>query len=436
MSFVQFFDILTIVISVIIGIKNYKRVVNGSRYIVYFLFVFFYIIPLVLDYVYMMPSYIRSRYVGFLWSQEDAVTRIVYDCFVIYTQLIILQFRNAKSSAIKYDHANGYSQENNYLSSNKTTLLVFFMVLPVLLSFIFPVNKGILYTLQWRENNLFAYNSYISYLEKLAYIGIFASTLMMLNKNIILRYRILCFCFLYMNICIQGKRASIFFFLLVLIVSSIPGLKDENTDIKNIGRKLVRLSIIAISVLVLIAILTIYVKIHSRGYDPTNSLELYTQIRIDLFRDDRVRMALFSLIHPDRMKILQYPMQTIITMPCSLFPIDIVLGSLGINPPSYAYYLSAALENLSLASSSTFMTPCIAAELISNMGYIGLLFFPFLCIWFANLSDKFQYPNNVAILISFVAIQMFAVPYMNYLLEFVFILCISTKVRFVYRYRR
>ena len=410
--------------------------VNGSRYIVYYLFIFFYVIPLVLDYVYMMPSYIRSRYIGFLWSQEDKATRIAYDCFVLYTQLIILKVRSVKHNKIEYGYNNEFAHENTDLSSDKTLLLCLFMTLLVLLSLLFPVNKGILYTLQWRENNLFAYNSYISYLEKFAYIGIFASTLLLLNKDIAIRYRFFSFCFLYINICIQGKRASLFFFLLVLIVASIPGLKDERTDLKDKRRKLIRLSIISICVLILMAFLTVYVKINSRGYDPTNSLELYTQIRIDIFRDDRVRMALFSLIHPDRMRILQYPMQTIITMPCSLFPIDIILGSFGVNPPSYAYYLSAALENISLASSYTFMTPCIAAEVISNMGYVGLLLFPFICIWFANISDKFRYPINVAILISFVAIQMFAVPYMNYLLEFVILLCISTRVRFVFNYRR
>ena len=79
------------------------------------------------------------------------------------------------------------------------------------------------------------------------------------------------------------------------------------------------------------------------------------------------------------------------------------------------------------------MTPCIYAELISNFGFIGALGMPFLCIWFASKADKYPYPFNIMILVSFIVIQMYAISYMAYYFEFVLLMCwfLRSKFKFV-----
>ena len=55
---------------------------------------------------------------------------------------------------------------------------------------------------------------------------------------------------------------------------------------------------------------------------------------------------------------------------------------------------------------------------------------PFLCVWFATKADKYPYPFNVFILVSFIALQMYAISYMAYYFEFVFLMCWLVRCRF------
>jgi len=234
---------------------------------------------------------------------------------------------------------------------------------------------------------------------------------------------------LYMNICLQGKRSILFFALLNYVLITLPGLRDKTLDIKKRRRKMFGTVIIVTVVVGIMIASTLVVKITSRGYDTSNYSELYTALRIDFFRDDRVRMAIYALFNPSEMRIIDYPGQSLLPIPTWLFPIDHILGVFDINFPAYTNYFCSALLMLPRSESFTYMTPCIYAELISNFGILGMILMPFLCVYFATKADKYPYPLNIFILVSFIILQMYSIPYMIYYIEFVLLMCWMVKSR-------
>ena len=60
--------------------------------------------------------------------------------------------------------------------------------------------------------------------------------------------------------------------------------------------------------------------------DASDTSELYTALRIDFFRDDRVRMAIYSILNPTEMKIDRFARTDSIPIPTWIFPIDHILG--------------------------------------------------------------------------------------------------------------
>lgn len=421
------FDIAAVVISIVLLLKNYKRITLSSRYLIYFLFLFYYVIPLILDVVYMRPEYTKSLYRGFNLTRDDELTRCIYDLFVVYSQLVILNFRRWKTTP-EYMDSLKVSELEEKLEIKEFTVNLFIVigaVLPVLLTVILPVNKRALFVFQWREYGIIDYTKHFGFIEQFTYIGIICTLVLLVHAiqnrrfGAVLMYGVL----LFMNICIQGKRSILFFALLVYILIMLPGLRNKALDSKERRRKMFGIVIIAVIAVGIMIASTLVVKVTSRGYDANDFSELYTALRIDFFRDDRVRMAIYAILNPNQMKIVDFPGQTLLPIPTWIFPIDHILGKFGISYPAYTSYFCSALLMLPRSQSFTYMTPCIYAELISNFGFLGALFMPFLCVWFATKADKYPYPFNVFILVSFISLQMYAISYMAYYFEFVFLMC-------------
>ncbi len=431
------FDWITVIISAFLLIKNIKKISKSSRYLIYFLFLFFYVAPLMLDVVFMKPEYTKSLHRGFTLTRDDELTRCLYDVFVIYAQFVILYFQKNRASHgyMKSIRKPLLDDKLKYKWDNVYVLVLLGAVFPIILSVILPVNKAVLYTFQWREYDVIDYNKYFGFIEKFTYMGTICTMLLLtraLNKRDI-GLTVFCGITLFMNVCIQGKRSILFFALLVYILIMFLGLQDKSLDQKSRRRKIIGLLFVVITVVVIMIGMTLVVKVTSRGYEASDKSQLYTALRIDFFRDDRVRLAMYHVLHPSEMKILDWPGQSLLPFPTWLFPFDYILGKLGISYPAYTNYFSSAVLMLPRSQSFTNMTPCIYAELVSNFGLFGALAMPFLCVWFAIKADKYPYPFNVFIIVSYIVLQMYAISYMAYYFEFVFFMCwfLKSDVKFV-----
>ena len=434
---VDIINIVTVIISIYLCIKHCRNIVINSRYIIYFVFFVFYVFPIIIDVLFIKADYTyNSNYIGFALAQSDVWTNIIYDISIIFAQIVLLNYKKSRDSHVL---VTDNRIDDGIQMEQIKWLFVLGMILPTFVVLFFPVDKMILYTFQWRENDLLELTRYAALAESLSYIAIFCSVVLFFRKKPSPRWyqRVVIAIFMYMNICIQGKRSILFFFLLAVVISLIPGLADKSVGIKERRKKIIGLIILAVVVLAIMVYFSIFVKVNSRGGVITDLNKLFTSNRIDFLRDDRVKVAIYSMLHKAEMPMLDYPMQTIVTFPLAFFPLDFISQWLGIKYYTYAAYISAAVELRTVTNAWVFMTPSIYAELVSNLGFIGLLLMPFIGLWFARLADRLPYPRNVLVIMTFIALQMYAFKYMGYLIEFNLIVYLATNVRFTSnRYRR
>jgi hypothetical protein len=123
-------------------------------------------------------------------------------------------------------------------------------------------------------------------------------------------------------------------------------------------------------------------------------------------------MAIYSLLNPETIKILEYPGQSIITQIGSIFP----LPFLGVQSIGYNSFLTAALSGVSLDISINWMTTSLFDEMLSNFGFFGFWISPVILGVFARIADK-QNKELVPLTIAVVLLLLMYSP--NYIMWFI-----------------
>lgn len=420
------FDIITLIISGRLVWKNHKNLMGNTYCIIYFIFFLFYVFPLFLDYLVSLPDYtLQARYLGFANSYLDTNTRIIYDVFLITIQFLLC--RKIPQNNMPLETYCSTEMQTNSHSPILRLLLLGGMCAPVILTLILPVSKGILYTFEWRELEIFTYNSATHTIEDFSYVGILCSLLLLLQaddkggkRSIVASLVYLVF--LYMDLCTQGKRSIVFFAIVCAFIIIIPGVRNNYIENREKAKKQFK-SLLLFSVLgmALMIFMTVYVKVNVRGWDANDTMDLYTMTRIDFFKDDRVRFAIYALLNPSEWTILKDIGQTVFPTITWFYPINTILAKMHIVYDSYQDYFSSALQHV---VDRPFMTTSYFAELFSNFSWFGALFMYWLCSLFASMAKKVNYPAKAMILISFLALQMYTVKYLAMFFEFCIVYCL------------
>lgn len=423
----QTVDIITLIISGWFVAHSFKNITASNRYTYHLLFCVFYVFPILIDTLYKIPDY---ENIGFSLSAEDTSTRYIYDVVLLLGQYIILYFKNNHKEQSNDDIDENVSNYNRYL--------IIGMLLPSLVAIFLVKNPMLLIVFQWRELHIFDQGVAFYYVaERFSYIGITCVLLLLFSNQSqglegILK-RILYILFLYFNICIQGKRAAFFFsiivMLLILFFKYKKYLKSNGRSFfsyKNISIGLLFAVVMSISINLLYTT-SIDVQL-KRTADGDNETAM-TNTRIDFFRDDRIRMAIYSENNPEKIRILDNYGQTMISDIKNEFFYfwTTVFFKIKREPLTYQHYFSnGVVGNSTVSEDVGFMTVTFFAELISNFGIIlGVLLFPLLCVWFSKVTDKFPYPLNIIIASVFVLLNMFDTSYIFWYLEASVLLCYS-----------
>lgn len=425
-----FFDWFTITISAFFWVKNIRRISEGTRYLIYLIFFMFYVFPLYLDYFVAMPDYTYTyKYVGYVASRKDVLTNITYDILLLVSQAIILYYKKGKSK-IEYS-SNGFNIKGSFYR----IVLFIGMTSPSLFVIVLLREPAMLYTFQWREFDLFSAEGSYGHIERLTYVAISCSALLLFSKIKTSRildviFKIFVLFFVYSNVCIQGKRGMLLFavvnFFVILFFKVFLNNRQKVVDKK----KMFLGTVLGVIAVVSMLASTYFVKI-GRGYSTDLADIMYVSTRVDFLRDDRVRMAIYSEENPEKMQILAYPCQTLLTDILTIVPIDYIAHYLtGFeNKYSYQQFFTHAMEgnNYSHSFNSkeySYETVTIFAELISNLGiFLGTFLMVVLCFWVYRLSDSYPYPYNILILCSFFLLNLYHIGYIIYYLEATFILC-------------
>lgn len=417
----KFFDIATIIILLYITLKNITKVMSETKLLVYMVFFVFYILPLFLDYFVGYPEYTNELDQGFIPSQLDTATRIVYDICLLVATWIILRYKPPK-------------KQPNIIISNKVSSTINYMVivgmfLPLLSALLIQLPSYMLVVPMWREVLKFVDppKNY-SLVEQIDFVGICCCIICLFGKlkNTIFLTRVVAIILLYINICIEGKRGIIFFSLLCVVLMFLIQIQTANKEKQNnkhYFKKFALFGLLTAAIVIAMVIISVNVKA-GRGYED-DPLVMYTTLRVDFLRDDRVRFSIYECLYPDKLKILDYPGQTIWPLFDYAFPIDVILSKLfDFRRPTYSHYLSSALMGGGLSVDESFMTPALFGELLSNFSFLGVFVMALFSIWFIKIINKYPYPINVFLMISFTAWQMYSVGYIMLYLEFTFALCV------------
>lgn len=431
MSFVNSIDFITSVISLWFFFSNFKKLGHSARYLVYYIFFLFYVLPLVLDYFVLKADYSYSiGYYGFIVSQSDKATRIIYDVLLLYTQYVIL-YHKRNANEIRIINFNEMK-----LGANIVNFLILFAILPTVGVIILMHQPEILYTFQWREMDLYNSTGSYSTIEKFSYLGVSCSCALLINgrrglRNVFLKC--LGLFFLFVNICIQGKRAILFFAVIVFFILFY-FLYAKNITNKHKARKIAFISLlIAVVASIGMVVFSLTVKI-GRGYNAAATDIFYTTTRVDILRDDRVRMSIFSKIHPDQMEILDYPGQSFLSDISAVVPINYLVSYLDIHNYSYQTHFTYALTKESkpvdgklVVDGNSWMTVCFVSELISNCGIFGFLLVPFVFLMVAGWIDRARYPCNVFLTCGLVLLNMFDFVYIVLFWEVILVMVILSR---------
>ena len=427
-------DYFTLFVSTYFALTTIKKIGLSSRYIIYYFFFIIMVIPLYLDYIVGKPVYtawlLGSKNYGFILSYDDGLSRFMYDIFILLFQSIILFFKVDKEQEYFFASQKKMSVINLTDKTKKGIfgLFVFLSIIPVLLTIILPISNKILYSWGWRELGLYdAENSpYYYHLEKLSYIGCASALLLLLTpvkdfnisggkrRLILKKIKPLWIFLTYLNICIESKRSILIFCMAIIVTFLIDYIPRE---------KMFFVLLFSFLALFIVVILGVFVKITFRSYSEIDAL--YTALRIDYFRDDTMKMLIYSLFHPNEIQVLEYPFQSYLMQIGYIFPLDL----LGTPRIGYNRFFTCALLNQPLSSGASYTTTSMYDELVANFGLFGFIIAPIFSVWVAKIADKYSSIVKTMIIAGYVLLVMYSLNYIMWFLQIVVLILFISKFK-------
>lgn len=393
---------ITMIISAVWLVRSVRNIAASARYIVHAVFGFIFVLPLAMDLIIGVPNYSSPNYYGFRLAGPDEYVRIVYCVFLLLGQFIILKAYAKQAQAPASTDA--MPEENRFYDSGWVVLILCAAAAAAPLMVVaLGAEPSILYTWGWRYGPfapMINESPGMGTMERLTYVGTTAAILLLFNvkgKRPLLRlFSLLC---LYCNICVQGKRGILFYVFLMVVVTLL-------------GKKLARKRRLQIGLLALAACcaaLIISVQLKTTLWNVNDFQSMYTTLRVDFFRDDTVKMAIYSALYPEKMKILDYPGQSVLMQAGYLLPLIFLRW---IPRTGYSAYFTAALTNTTLSTLPAWrMTVSLFDSSIANFGLPGVLLGPWIAAWFARFADRQDATFKPIVLGGFILWAMFSMDF-------------------------
>lgn len=371
-------QVLVVVIMTILLMHCMRNVIKGktkSVYIVLCEYYVFFILPVLAE---LIAGQFEYRYYGFAISSGDKAANLVTYIYLLLCPFIIIKFGKSKTTL------NAQSINNLFGNGFPGCVNVFLWVLmasPVVLAVVSNRLTSFL-SYGWvtggsGDRELIAIHSYIF---DLSFIVIIAAGLYSASRPRISRaegFRIALFVFfaVYLN----GKRniVALTIIMLLLILHEKGWLRGKRLIISAVAGTTVFFTYSAF-----------YQYLFRGAMLSTINMSFYENIFMDLARHDRLRIAIYSLLNPQVMRILEYPGQSIIS--CFLFFIPRTIWP--IKPyPYHIYFTQASLipsyvpAALDPKAVEWGITTGWLDESIANFSWPGMLVGPltiaFLCRW-------------------------------------------------------
>lgn len=390
--------VLAVVVNTILFFHCLRNVIKGktkSVYIVLCEYYGFFILPIMAELIYGPFQY---RYYGFAISSEDTVTNFVTYMYLLLCPFIIIKFGKSKTkTTLNAQFLNNWF--SNGLPTVVNALLWVVMASPVILA-LFSNQFTSFLNYGWvssgtGSSELIAMHSYIF---NLSFLVIIAAGLYSYSRpSISLAQGFWMVLLVFFAVFVNGKRNIVALTILILLLILI-----EKGWLR--GKRIV-MSAVAGTILFL-TYSVVYQYLFRGDMLSTINMSLYENMFMDLARQDRLRIAIYSVLNPEMMRILEYPGQSILS--CFLFFIPRTIWP--VKPyPYHIYFTQAALIpnyvpfSIDPKAVDWGITTGWLDESIANFGWIGMLVGPltiaFLCRWADNQPSMIKWFSVFIILL-------------------------------------
>lgn len=343
-------SVLIAIISTILLFIFLMKLLKGkikATILLYIIYYILYIVPELRNMTEGIPDY--SKFYGFKISYLDLKTNIIYNLFLSY-MLLIFYFFEKKEKTIKIT-----------IKKSKNIIRILNLINIVILIIIF-INVGFENLLKY---GLIYVEKLFRYIHMLTFLG---SINCLINYFYSKKNNLFNLLFLFIFVYLNGKRLIIVFALLGYLF--IYYLHMLSNNLKNELSKKKQVKLITISLIILCMNFTflksykVYMKNNfNTGKFDVNNKEKYLNSRIDLGRDDVMKLVIFSKIYPEKIYVLEKKWQTLKFNLLFYIPRKYWKSK----PYPYGIYLTRAVVNYPKVKNLKWqMTSGILDEILAN----------------------------------------------------------------------
>ena len=417
-----FLEILLIILSIynlIYLVSNHKKL--HCIYAIIAIFDIVFVLPLLLEMIYGIPNVPRDIYGNYIKALEDEMTLLVYCSFIAFAQSIFLielrKIKRRTRNIVKVDDVRYYL---DLLSGSKYKNMVLIICYSIVGITIFSVlfSPDPTYFLKLHSvmdimsQNIHDYKYGV--INPISELMVFAIIIIKLfdNKNGFLRGAIRLVLIVFYTV-LNGKRTY-----LMIIVGTyflIDAFRAEKIK-KIIPKYAVLFSCVAVY-FVAYAYITEKISYNS---------DWYYEINEYIFRSMHMRFAIYAVLHPNEIHILDYAGQAFLSDVFFFVP-----RSLWVNKPyPYLDYYMMGLMNITKSQVTYHMPMSYYPEFVSNFGLLGI---PISILFSASICRYFDKRNPLCRLLGIALISLLNIYYYNDLLKIVacvlLLMCIRDKYK-------
>ena len=393
--FFEFLAIFTNTLWLFFILNRFLKGFRSSVLVIIPIFYIFFVFPLILDFVVGPPSYYKHP--GFMIASKDYATRIIYSIYIIFIPFILYKYGKNKCVINNFDFNVNYKVR---------FILYIILILPFFLVLVSPnpeiylnyaaSTKGLL---NLEEKEFHSFIVLCCRMSVLAYI-----ILIFIRRGSIFLYSILLSPFIFIDIWIYGKRSIVATFLVLLVF-----VLWKKGIVRGFG-----IIIIGIMSLIFIFLFSHIYQEQVRDHIDYSFERKYLNFRIDYGRDDVTKLAIFSELNPNEIKILDFRGESFLFYLTFFVPRDIWPEK----PYPYAQYVTSAVFLSEPRLWGWGITTSIFEEMIANFSWLGMIIAPFVIAGICRIGDSF---NNalISIFSIFIAILLMTLHLTAYMAIFI-----------------
>lgn len=409
-------------INLILMIKKYKRF--HSIYPVIAVFDLVMVVPLFLEMYFGIPDIPRDVYMNFVRAMEDQTTLLIYCLFVLLAQLMFTcELRRIKRLDRSVTRTNDIQEFLLFIQDFKYRKIVVGICYIIVAASVFSVivAPNPMYYLTFRNVHIQVSDSIARYSEHVILplfellVGAIIALKLFDSKNKIggVVFRIILIVFFTV---VNGKRT---YLMIIIGVFFLIDLLKQGS-LKKIAPKYV----------FLFGMVAVYFYGYMYITDKISyNSDWYYEMQEYIFRSMHVRFSIYATLHPEKIHILDYPGQSMLSNLFFFIPRAIWISK---PSPYIDYYMRGVLGSSSLSNVTYNMPASYYPEFVSNFGILGLALSLIFTIWIMRYFDK---RKTACKLLGTALIALLNVYYYNDLLKmvamFILYLCITEKYRFV-----